>query len=100
MKTVTALSGQLPLGEPEWGGTVNYQYRYVAPSNTGIASGFDLNNNGSIVTTPVRLDTETMGFGNFPGQYGMVLYSSTRLTPTVSAPSELPMEGHARCAAA
>lgn len=56
---------------------VNYPYKYVAPSNTGIASGFDLNNNGSVVTTPGEpgYGDDALGFGNFPGQYGMVLYS-------------------------
>lgn len=56
---------------------VIYPYVYVAPSNTGIASGFDLNNNGSVVTTPGApgYGDDALGFGNFPGQYGMVLYS-------------------------
>lgn len=56
---------------------VNYEYRYVAPSNTGIASGFDLNNNGSVVTTPGEpgYGDDAFGFGLFPGQYGMALYS-------------------------
>jgi 3-phytase len=56
---------------------VDYPYFYIAPSNTGIASGFDLNNNGTVVTTP---DTpgygdDAYGFGNFPGQFGMLLLS-------------------------
>ncbi len=56
---------------------VNYSYRYVAPSNTGIASGFDLDNNGSVVTTPGErtYGNDAFGFGDFPGQYGMVIYS-------------------------
>lgn len=56
---------------------VDYPYFYVAPSNTGIASGFDLNNNGTVVTTPGApgYGDDALGFGNFPGQYGMVLYS-------------------------
>ncbi len=56
---------------------VDYTYRYVAPSNTGIASGFDLNNNGSVVTTPGEpgYGDDAFGFGLFPGQYGMALYS-------------------------
>lgn len=55
---------------------INYAYRYVAPSNTGIASGFDLNNNG-VVTTPGEpgYGDDAFGFGFFPGQYGMALYS-------------------------
>ncbi|WP_244329313.1 5'/3'-nucleotidase SurE [Tolypothrix sp. PCC 7910] len=56
---------------------VNYPYFYIAPSNTGIASGFDLNNDGQVVTTPgaTGYGDDTLGFGNFPGQYGMLLLS-------------------------
>ena len=49
---------------------VEYPYRFVAPSNTGIASGFDLNNNGSIGGPD-----DAYGFGFFPGQFGMAVYS-------------------------
>ncbi|MFG1926986.1 endonuclease/exonuclease/phosphatase family protein [Cryptosporangium sp. NPDC048952] len=54
-----------------------YPYRYVAPSNTGISSGFDLNNNGVTDTTPgdQAYGDDSWGFGQFPGQYGMVVYS-------------------------
>ncbi|MBD1809150.1 esterase-like activity of phytase family protein [Microcoleus sp. FACHB-SPT15] len=56
---------------------IEYPYFYVAPSNTGIASGFDLNNNATVVTTPGApgYGDDALGFGNFPGQYGMVIYS-------------------------
>jgi myo-inositol-hexaphosphate 3-phosphohydrolase len=56
---------------------VSYPYVYVAPSNTGLASGFDLNNNGSIVTTPGApgYGDDAFGFGAFPGQFGMALFS-------------------------
>jgi endonuclease/exonuclease/phosphatase family protein len=47
-----------------------YPYRFVAPSNTGIPSGFDLNNNGS-----VGGPDDAFGFGFFPGQFGMAVYS-------------------------
>lgn len=49
---------------------VEYPYAYVAPSNTGIPSGFDLNNNG-VVGGP----DDAFGFGLFPGQYGMAVLS-------------------------
>jgi hypothetical protein len=48
----------------------SYPYYFVAPSNTGIPSGFDLNNNG-VVGGP----DDAFGFGFFPGQFGMVVYS-------------------------
>ncbi|WP_290598598.1 phytase [Anabaena sp. AL93] len=56
---------------------INYPYFYIAPSNTGIASGFDLNNNGATVTTPgaTGYGDDAFGFGNFPGQFGMLLLS-------------------------
>jgi len=56
---------------------VTYPYVYIAPSNTGVASGFDLNNNGAVVTTPGTpgYGDDALGFGNFPGQFGMLLLS-------------------------
>ncbi|QHG19757.1 phytase [Nostoc sp. ATCC 53789] len=56
---------------------VDYPYFYIASSNTGIASGFDLNNNGAVVTTPgtAGYGDDAFGFGDFPGQYGMLLLS-------------------------
>ncbi len=56
---------------------VDYPYFYIAPSNTGIASGFDLDNNGEVVTTPGApgYGNDAFGFGNFPGQFGMIVYS-------------------------
>jgi hypothetical protein len=47
-----------------------YPYYYVAPSNTGIPSGFDLDNDGTIGGP-----NDAFGFGFFPGQFGMVVYS-------------------------
>lgn len=49
---------------------VDYPYAYVAPSNTGIPSGFDLNNDGS-----VGGGDDAFGFGAFEGQYGMAILS-------------------------
>jgi Endonuclease/Exonuclease/phosphatase family len=49
---------------------IAYPYRFVAPSNTGVPSGFDLNNNG-VVGGP----DDAYGFGFFPGQFGMAVYS-------------------------
>ncbi|RZS68212.1 endonuclease/exonuclease/phosphatase family protein [Agromyces ramosus] len=56
---------------------VEYPYAFVAPSNTGIASGFDLNNNGATVTTPLApgYGDDAFGFGAFPGQFGMAVLS-------------------------
>ena len=49
---------------------VDYPYHYIAPSNTGVPSGHDLNNDGI-----VGGGDDAYGFGLFPGQYGMVVYS-------------------------
>ncbi|WP_210429036.1 endonuclease/exonuclease/phosphatase family protein [Nocardioides eburneiflavus] len=49
---------------------VDYPYYFVAPSNTGVPSEFDLNNNGV-----VGGGDDAFGFGLFPGQFGMVVYS-------------------------
>jgi hypothetical protein len=49
---------------------IEYPYRFVAPSNTGIPSGFDLNNDGT-----VGGPDDAFGFGVFPGQFGMAVYS-------------------------
>ncbi|PRX96293.1 endonuclease/exonuclease/phosphatase family protein [Allonocardiopsis opalescens] len=56
---------------------ITYPFRYVAPSNTGVPSGFDLNNDGRTVTEPgaAGYGDDALGFGAFPGQYGMVVYS-------------------------
>jgi Endonuclease/Exonuclease/phosphatase family len=56
---------------------IGYRHRFTAPSNTGIASGFDLNNDGNVVTTPGApgYGDDSYGFGVFPGQYGMAVYS-------------------------
>lgn len=49
---------------------LNLPYQFSAPVNTGIPSGLDLNRNG--VTTDAA---DAFGFGQFPGQYGMLLLS-------------------------
>lgn len=47
-----------------------YPYRFAAESNTGIPSGFDFNNNG-VIGGP----DDAYGFGFYPGQFGMAVYS-------------------------
>ena len=48
---------------------VAYPHYFVAPSNTGIPTGFDLGHDGVLGAD------DAFGFGLFPGQYGMVVYS-------------------------
>jgi 3-phytase len=56
---------------------IDYPYTFIAPSNTGVATGKDLNNFGGVVTTPGApgYGDDSFGFGAFPGQFGMVVYS-------------------------
>lgn len=56
---------------------VDYPYYYVAPVNTGVPSGHDLDNDGAIGGPPGTnaYGNDSFGFGLFPGQYGLVVYS-------------------------
>ncbi|MEV2274877.1 endonuclease/exonuclease/phosphatase family protein [Nocardiopsis sp. NPDC049922] len=56
---------------------IEYPYVYTAPVNTGVASGADLDGDGRVVTEPgcTGYAGDAFGFGLFPGQYGMVLFS-------------------------
>ncbi|HRO87063.1 MAG TPA: endonuclease/exonuclease/phosphatase family protein [Chiayiivirga sp.] len=49
---------------------IRYDYRYLAPVNTGEPSGLDLDNDG-------RTDgpNDAWGYGTHPGQYGMLVLS-------------------------
>jgi 5'-nucleotidase len=49
---------------------IDYGYAFSAPSNTGIPSGLDLDNSGD-----VGGPNDAFGFGFFPGQFGMQVYS-------------------------
>lgn len=55
----------------------DYPFRYVAVSNTGIHSGFDLDNNGVIDNTPgdEPYGGDAFGFGEFPGKFAMAVFS-------------------------
>jgi endonuclease/exonuclease/phosphatase family metal-dependent hydrolase len=49
---------------------IEYPHAFIAPSNTGVPSGFDLDNNGT-----VGGPNDALAFGLFPGQYGMLVLS-------------------------
>ncbi|RZQ66090.1 endonuclease/exonuclease/phosphatase family protein [Amycolatopsis suaedae] len=49
---------------------IDYPYVYTAPSNTGVPTGFDLDRNGT-----VGGGNDAHGFGEFEGQYGMLVLS-------------------------
>ncbi len=50
---------------------IEYPYAFIAPSNTGVPSGKDLDNSGGAPGGP----NDAFGFGFFPGQFGLVVYS-------------------------
>lgn len=62
---------------------LNYPYRYIAPSNTGVPTGAttvvdgDFDNNGLIDTTTGdnNYGNDCFGFGEFPGKYSFAVYS-------------------------
>jgi endonuclease/exonuclease/phosphatase family metal-dependent hydrolase len=77
---------------------ISYQ-PVMLPVNTGIPSGFDLNNDGRVVSTVPEIPgspadgsvapqtdagraygNDAWGFGTFPGQYGMALFVRDDLT--------------------
>lgn len=49
---------------------IDYPYVYTAPVNTGVPTGQDFNNDGK-----VGGPDDAFGFGFFPGQYGMAVFS-------------------------
>jgi endonuclease I len=65
---------------------VYYPYAFIAPANTGVHSGFDLDNNGSVVSTPgaAGYGEDAFGFGTHPGQYAFVVLSKFPIdTPNI-----------------
>jgi endonuclease/exonuclease/phosphatase family metal-dependent hydrolase len=49
---------------------LEYPHAYIAPSNTGVPSGLDLDDDGA-----AGGPNDAFGFGAFPGQYGMLVLS-------------------------
>jgi hypothetical protein len=54
-----------------------YPYRFAGESNTGIPTGLDVDNSGTIGG-----GNDAFGFGAFPGQFGMAVYSMYPIDPT------------------
>jgi len=61
--------------QPGGGEALRYPYRYLAPVNTGVQSGLDLDDNGSIGGAGRDRGNDAWGYGLHPGQYGMLLLS-------------------------
>jgi hypothetical protein len=59
------------LGKPQYGQpAIRYRFRFLAPVNTGVPSGLDIDGDGR-TTGPA----DAWGFGRHPGQYGMLVLS-------------------------
>lgn len=54
---------------------IRYEYRFLAPVNTGVPSGMDLNGDGEIGGDGRKRGEDSFGFGLHPGQYGMLVLS-------------------------
>jgi hypothetical protein len=54
---------------------ISYPYYYIAPVNTGVQSGMDLDNNGKIGGDGRDRGNDAFGYGLHPGQYGMLVLS-------------------------
>lgn len=54
---------------------IRYPYRYLAPVNTGVPSGLDLDRNGVVATEGRARGNDAWGYGLHPGQYGMLVLS-------------------------
>ncbi|MFW5641591.1 MAG: endonuclease/exonuclease/phosphatase family protein, partial [Roseicyclus sp.] len=61
------------LNETYLGGA--YRHVFEAPSNTGVATGLDLNGDGETATEGFAYANDAQGFGLFEGQYGMAILS-------------------------
>jgi hypothetical protein len=65
----------VPHGDAE---PITYEHSFIAPSNTGVPSGFDLDNSGAAGDFAPN---DAFGFGFFEGQYGMAVLSMHPIDP-------------------
>lgn len=54
---------------------ISYPYVFFAPVNTGVQSGMDLDNNGTVGGSGRDRGNDAFGYGLHPGQYGMLVLS-------------------------
>ncbi len=54
---------------------IEFPYRYFGPVNTGVPSGLDLDQDGSVAVDGRRYGNDAWGYGLHPGQYGMLVLS-------------------------
>lgn len=65
----------LERAQPGGGEPLHYPYRYLAPVNTGVPSGLDLDRDGSVGGEGRQRGNDAWGYGLHPGQYGMLVLS-------------------------
>ena len=65
----------LEVAQAGGGAALHYPYRYLAPVNTGVASGLDLDGNGETGGSGRAGGNDAWGYGLHPGQYGMLVLS-------------------------
>ncbi|NIJ68683.1 endonuclease/exonuclease/phosphatase family protein [Xanthomonas sp. 60] len=65
----------LQVAQPGGGEPLHYAYRYLAPVNTGVPSGLDLDGNGVVGGEGRSRGNDAWGYGLHPGQYGMLVLS-------------------------
>lgn len=71
----------LEIAQPGGGDPLRYPYRYLAPVNTGVPSGLDLDRNGSAGGDGRNRGNDAWGYGLHPGQYGMLVLSKYPIDP-------------------
>lgn len=54
---------------------ISYEFGLAFASNTGVPSGFDLNNDGQVGQSGRAYGDDSFGFGTFPGQYAFAVLS-------------------------
>lgn len=65
----------LAVAQPGGADALEYPHRYLAPVNTGVPSGLDLDRNGEIGGDGRDRGNDAWGYGLHPGQYGMLVLS-------------------------
>ncbi|MFD0740346.1 endonuclease/exonuclease/phosphatase family protein [Lysobacter koreensis] len=65
----------LEVAQAGGGKALRYPYRYLAPVNTGVPSGLDLDRDGSTTGQNRARGNDAWGYGLHPGQYGMLVLS-------------------------
>lgn len=65
----------LEVAQPGGGEPLRYAYRFLAPVNTGVPSGLDLDRNGTVGGAGREAGNDAWGYGLHPGQYGMLVLS-------------------------